>query len=91
MERTIVIGGEISLTHMIDGDSELTIPCDGEEGIVIQYDSHAQYTGAYQITPTSQAQTIPIADLIAAQDIIIEPIPQNYGLIGWNGSFLTIS
>ena len=24
-------------------------------------------------------------------DVTIKPIPQNYGLITWNGSFLTVS
>lgn len=91
MSDTIVIGGEVSLLNVIDGDGELTIPCDGVEGVVIQYDSHSVYTGEYEITPSSEVQTIPIANFIASQNITINPIPQNYGLISWNGSYLTIS
>lgn len=49
------------------------------------------YSGSYTITPGAQAQTLNTAELRMARDLTIEPIPQNYGLITWNGSFLTIS
>lgn len=49
------------------------------------------YDGEYSITPTAEAQTIPIVGKTARQNITIEPIPQNYGLITWNGSSLTVS
>lgn len=91
MSDTIVIGGEISLTSVMDGEGTVIIECDGEEGTIIQYDSHSLYEGAYEITPSSVSQTIPIANLIASDNITINPIPQQYGLITWNGSFLQIS
>ncbi len=91
MEHKIVIGGEVSLISTLDGDGDVQLTCDGVEGVVIQYDSHSAYEGEYEITPSNEVQTIPIANFIATQDIVINPIPQNYGLIGWNGSFLTIS
>lgn len=49
------------------------------------------YTGAYEFVPTAETQVISIADKKAIQDIIIEPIPSNYGLITWNGSYLIVS
>lgn len=49
------------------------------------------YEGDYEFTPSSSAQTIAIKNLMATDDIIINPIPNNYGLIGWNGSFLTVT
>lgn len=49
------------------------------------------YEGSYDITPSAQAQTIPIDGMRAAHDIVIEPIPSNYGLITWNGSTITVS
>lgn len=54
-------------------------------------DNHRQYEGAYTFTPTNSVQTIEIADLVATADITIEPIPDNYGLITWDGSTLTVS
>ena len=49
------------------------------------------YNGAYTFTPTQSEQTVEIRGMIAKQDIVIEPIPQNYGLIIWNGSVLSVS
>lgn len=49
------------------------------------------YSGEYEFTPSSVAQTIPTANKTLEEDIIINPIPSNYGLITWNGSTLTVS
>ena len=49
------------------------------------------YTGEYEWTPTEEPQTIPICDKTATRDIVINPIPSNYGKISWNGSTLTVS
>ena len=91
MRDTIVIGGYVSLEPVIDGSCNLVTACDGEEGIIIQYDSHSEYIGSYEITPTTEEQIIQIANMIASQNIKINPIPSNYGLVTWNGSALTIS
>lgn len=50
-----------------------------------------KYSGKYQFTPSASAQVIRIKDKTATKDIVIEPIPSNYGLVTYNGSFLTIS
>ena len=50
-----------------------------------------RYDGSYEFTPGDTEQTIPIADKTATADIIIKPIPSNYGKISWNGSVLTVS
>ena len=49
------------------------------------------YTGAYEFTPSTSEQTIEINGKRATSDITIHPIPQNYGLITWDGSTLTVS
>lgn len=91
MQDKVVIGGDVSLVSVVDGDASLLESGKGEAEAITQYDSHSLYTGAYEFTPSSETQTIPIADLIAAEDITINPVPSNYGLITWNGSFLTVS
>lgn len=50
-----------------------------------------RYEGSYEFTPTSETQTISIEHKMATADIVINPIPSNYGLITWNGSELTVS
>ena len=49
------------------------------------------YHGAYTITPSEQAQTSPTAGMNLAQDIIVNPIPSNYGWRTYNGSVITVS
>lgn len=50
-----------------------------------------EYDGPAEITPTGEEQTLQTAGRHLAQDIIISPIPQNYGLITYNGSVITVS
>ena len=49
------------------------------------------YDGPYEFTPTQEPQVVEIANKQASQDITIAAIPNNYGLITWNGSTLTVS
>lgn len=49
------------------------------------------YVGPYEVTPTQQAQVLATANLSMAHDVVINPIPSNYGLVTWNGSVLTVS
>lgn len=62
---------------------------DAEPFVVI--DRSIIYDGAYEWTPTDSLQTIEIANKKALDHIKINPIPNNYGLITWNGSTLTVS
>ena len=50
-----------------------------------------KYTGPYAFTPSEAEQIISIAHKQAISDIVVDPIPQNYGRITWNGSVLTVS
>lgn len=49
------------------------------------------FDGPYEYTPAAEAQTVPINGMVATSDIVINAIPNNYGLITWNGSTLTVS
>lgn len=49
------------------------------------------FEGDYEYTPSEETQTIQIAGKSAYQNITINPIPSNYGLITWNGATLTVS
>ena len=57
-------------------------------GVVI---SSTPYQGEYEFTPSGETQTVNTAGYALAQDIIINPIPPNYGKITWNGSVITVS
>lgn len=49
------------------------------------------YAGPYSVTPTQAEQILPTKGKTADQNIVVNPIPNNYGLITWNGSVLTVS
>lgn len=49
------------------------------------------YTGSYTITPSSEAQVLQTNNMRMTDNVTIEPIPSNYGLITWNGSTITVS
>lgn len=49
------------------------------------------YDGPYTVTPSQQTQTLPTMNKTLSQNVVINPIPSNYGLITWNGTTLTVS
>lgn len=59
--------------------------------IVKEYVDVETYTGDYEVTPSPEAQTLNTAGKRMAREVVVNPIPNNYGLITWNGSVLTVS
>ena len=51
----------------------------------------ADYTGTYQVTPSNQTQILPTSGKTLELNIVVDPIPSNYGLIEWNGNYLKVS
>lgn len=49
------------------------------------------FDGDYSVTPSAETQVLQTKDLVMRQDLTINPIPNNYGLITWNGAYLTVS
>ena len=49
------------------------------------------YDGPYEFTPSSEAQYVYTAEKMLIENIKINPIPNNYGLITYNGAFITVS
>lgn len=59
--------------------------------VVKEYVDVQTYTGEYEVTPSAETQTLNTDGLRLTRNVTVNPIPQNYGLITWNGSFLTVS
>ena len=49
------------------------------------------YTGDYEITPTAEVIVLETKDKRMTDHVRVLPVPQNYGLITWDGSTLTVS
>lgn len=89
---TVVVDGEVSLLNQIDGIIDLNAEIDGEMGVitkVTEYDIPT-YAGKTVVTPSDETQMLSTADKALTQNIIVNPIPANYGRIVWDGSRLKI-
>ena len=49
------------------------------------------YGGPYEVTPNKETQILQTSGRVMSNNVRINPIPSNYGLITWNGSALTVS
>ena len=83
-------GGKVAIIR--DGFPSLKIKQDGNAGVVIKlHEPLPAYTGPTTVTPSQETQVLNTAALSVYEDITVNPIPSNYGLITWNGSVLTVS
>lgn len=57
----------------------------------IRSDDLPVYSGPYTVTPAQSAITLSTDGMAMDGNVTVNPIPQNYGLITWNGSVLTVS
>ena len=60
-------------------------------GAAIYTSPVSDYEGPYSVIPTRSQQVLHTNNKRAISDIIVEPIPRNYGLVEYDGSHLTIS
>lgn len=74
------ISGELSPTVGLSG--ALTVPS------VAGAD---KYNGPYEFTPSAETQRAEIYGKMGRADIVINPIPSNYGLVTYDGAIITVS
>ena len=79
---TLEDGGELSLEMSGPESFELTL---GEAS------GNPTYTGPTTFTPTQDVQIAFTAGKVVLQDITIDPIPYNYGLVTYQANIITIS
>lgn len=84
-------------THFTDDDRfrlgfQDDMAADLSSGLAIQiYVPDNPYSGAYEVTPSAVTQRLETEGMVMAHDVVVNPIPSNYGLITWNGSVITVS
>lgn len=71
----------------LETDDELTLSVEG--GYVGS--ALPEYGGPYSVTPSQTEQVLATSGLGMAHNVTIAPIPDNYGLITWNGTCLRVS
>lgn len=82
-----VVGGIVDVGVEVIGNVET----DAELVSLIRTTNYEDYSGPLEITPSEETQTLQTAERVVHDVIVINPIPSNYGLITWNGSYLTIT
>lgn len=85
-QRIKVISEAAEIIVPVYKEGERMIPVSSEAIPVVP-----RYSGATTVTPSSESQVLETNGLLLNENITIEPIPNNYGLITWNGSILTVS
>ena len=49
------------------------------------------YVGNYEVTPTTEDQILHTNNFRMTRDLTVKAIPNNYGLITWDGTTITVS
>ncbi len=89
MNIPMTIATDHESLSMTIGASTVTLGASiGAEYAMVSADT---YDGDYTFTPSSATQTIPTSRKLLLDNITINPIPNNYGLITWDGSVITVS
>lgn len=87
----VVLDGECNLILSEDAGCVVNVVLDGDPGVAVETGRLPVYDGPTEITPSAETQVLLTDHHAVRANIIINPIPSNYGLITWNGSTLTVS
>ena len=55
------------------------------------YVERPAYEGPTEVTPSSETQTLDTRNFRMTENVTVNPIPSNYGLITWNGAGIKVS
>lgn len=71
--------------------SDQNVTWGNDEYIQVVVSDAPEYSGPYEVTPSADAQTLVTSGMVMTGNVTVNPIPNNWGLIGWNGAVLTVS
>lgn len=91
MFDSVVLDGSCNLILTGDAGGAVNIVSDGDVGVVVESGRLPVYDGPTTLTPGAETQVLETEQHVLRSNIIIEPIPSNYGLITWDGSTITVS
>lgn len=82
----------VSTTHEIPMQvSGEGVDIDAQIGAAYVIRGGNEYEGLKTVTPNANRQVLPTEGCYMTEDIYVEPIPNNYGLITYDGSCITVS
>ena len=71
----------------VQTDTQKTLSVDGQFYNI----GVPEYDGSYQVEPSATETVLSCEGMKMIQNVIVSPIPSNYGLITWDGSTITVS
>lgn len=88
-------------TYVLDVDDEgpIGLAVDDDVGIEWGSDEYIPYRvtelpdweGPYEVTPSDSEQVLEVDGHAMRGNLVVQPIPSNWGRITWDGSTLTVS
>lgn len=75
-----------SLRGTVDARSP-SYTIEAESGVLI---GGTPYTEAYEVTPTTGEQVLPTRSKTLSDNLVVKPIPPNYGRIAWDGTGIMV-
>lgn len=82
-----ILTGKLSATGVLTG----TVNADASlAGSLTIAGSIPSYHGIFDITPGDAPQIVECSGLLMPQNIIVNPVPSNYGRIEWDGVSLSV-
>ena len=90
-QLTYIPNEEYSLVSVEEDDSNFTLELDDDSAFNLEIQNGDIYDGTYIVTPTREQQVLNTANRVLLNNVVVNAIPSNYGLITWDGHALTIS
>lgn len=81
-----ILSGVGGMTASLSGEQTLSVDITIPKAVAVE-----EYAGPYEYTPSAEEQVVEISGKRATQNITVGAIPQNYGLITWDGTTITVS
>lgn len=87
MAGCAVLTGKLSATGVLQGAVSAEASLAGALTIA---GSVPSYHGSCEITPGDVPQIVECSGLLMPQNIVVNPVPSNYGRIDWDGISLSV-
>ena len=86
----IVENETVNLVGKISCDAEVIGRMSGSANIVgkVCAPLYGEYSGEVTVTPSESTQTLHTSGCVVSSDIVVNPIPDDYARMTWNGTIL---
>lgn len=88
---------QVTIPLRVSTDGDYTVEVSGGGNVNLGMDTTVtaaileHYDGPYTVEPGSGPQTLNTLGKVMDYNVVVSAVPQQYGLITWNGSTLTVS